>query len=156
MQSVLSRNWTRITVSISCDDNHYTTGTVSFEILLVCCLKSSLTYFSSHFCFRVIIVVFFVLFPVAVNDLSLLFLCSLRVVVSIHLECWRVLFFLLFLIHIVSLCHFRDTRPFCIVITSLFSDLFAESLQFPLQKLSRVSNEGDCSGFYTFDDISAI
>ena len=25
MQSVLSRNWTRITVSISCDDNHYTT-----------------------------------------------------------------------------------------------------------------------------------
>ena len=27
MQSVLSRNWTRITVSISCDDNHYTTAT---------------------------------------------------------------------------------------------------------------------------------
>ena len=27
MQSVLSRNWTRIAVSISCDDNHYTTGT---------------------------------------------------------------------------------------------------------------------------------
>ena len=27
MQSVLSRNWTRITVSISCDDNYYTTGT---------------------------------------------------------------------------------------------------------------------------------
>ena len=27
MQSVLSRNWTRFTVSISCDDNHYTTGT---------------------------------------------------------------------------------------------------------------------------------
>ena len=26
MQSVLSRNWTRIAVSISCDDNHYTTG----------------------------------------------------------------------------------------------------------------------------------
>ena len=25
MQSVLSRNWTRIAVSISCDDNHYTT-----------------------------------------------------------------------------------------------------------------------------------
>ena len=27
MQSVLSRNWTRIAVSIFCDDNHYTTGT---------------------------------------------------------------------------------------------------------------------------------
>ena len=27
MQSVLSRNWTRIAVSISCGDNHYTTGT---------------------------------------------------------------------------------------------------------------------------------
>ena len=27
MQSVLSRNWTCIAVSISCDDNHYTTGT---------------------------------------------------------------------------------------------------------------------------------
>ena len=27
MQSVLSRNWTRVAVSISCDDNHYTTGT---------------------------------------------------------------------------------------------------------------------------------
>ena len=29
MQSVLSRNWTRIAVFISCDDNHYTTGTSS-------------------------------------------------------------------------------------------------------------------------------
>ena len=27
MQSVLSRIWTRVTVSISYDDNHYTTGT---------------------------------------------------------------------------------------------------------------------------------
>ena len=27
MLSVLSWNWTRIAVSISCDDNHYTTGT---------------------------------------------------------------------------------------------------------------------------------
>ena len=27
MQSVSSRNWTRVAVSISCDDNHYTTGT---------------------------------------------------------------------------------------------------------------------------------
>ena len=27
MQSVSSRIWTRVAVSISCDDNHYTTGT---------------------------------------------------------------------------------------------------------------------------------
>ena len=27
MQSVLSRNWTRVAESIFCDDNHYTTGT---------------------------------------------------------------------------------------------------------------------------------
>ena len=29
MQSVLSRIWIRIAVSISIDDNHYTTGTVT-------------------------------------------------------------------------------------------------------------------------------
>ena len=27
MQSISSRIWTRITVSIACDNNHYTTGT---------------------------------------------------------------------------------------------------------------------------------
>ena len=32
MQSVLSRIWTRITVSISHDDNHYTTGTSNLPI----------------------------------------------------------------------------------------------------------------------------
>ena len=34
MQSVLSRNWTQITVSIYCDDNYYTTGTSTFIINL--------------------------------------------------------------------------------------------------------------------------
>ena len=29
MQQVSSRIWTRVAVSISCDDNHYTTGTFS-------------------------------------------------------------------------------------------------------------------------------
>ena len=33
MQSVLSRNWTRIAVSISYDDNHYTMGTNRWQIL---------------------------------------------------------------------------------------------------------------------------
>ena len=41
MQSVLSRNWTRIAVSISCDDNHYTKVMPSAECHtnhhLVCC-----------------------------------------------------------------------------------------------------------------------
>ena len=30
MQSVRSRIWTRVAVSISCDDNHYTIGTSNF------------------------------------------------------------------------------------------------------------------------------
>ena len=34
MQSVLSRNWTRIAVSISWDDNHYTTGTSFWWVAL--------------------------------------------------------------------------------------------------------------------------
>ena len=32
MQSVLSRIWTRVTVSISYDNNHYTMGTSAFRI----------------------------------------------------------------------------------------------------------------------------
>ena len=31
MQSVSSRIWTRVAVSISYDDNHYTTGTSTFD-----------------------------------------------------------------------------------------------------------------------------
>ena len=31
MQSVSSRIWTRVTVSISYDDNHYTTGTLILQ-----------------------------------------------------------------------------------------------------------------------------
>ena len=38
--NVLSRIWTRVAVSISCDDNHYTTGT-SFSTVAVCAWKSS-------------------------------------------------------------------------------------------------------------------
>ena len=47
MQSVLSRIWTRVGVSISYDDNHYTTGTssvshnrvqvLSIPVLLLAC-----------------------------------------------------------------------------------------------------------------------
>ena len=35
MQSVSSRIWTRIAVSISCEDNHYTTGTARIEFLFI-------------------------------------------------------------------------------------------------------------------------
>ena len=35
MQSVRSRIWTRVAVSISCDDNHYTTGTFGPLIVVV-------------------------------------------------------------------------------------------------------------------------
>ena len=35
MQSVLSRIWTRVTVSISYDDNHYTTGTSKHPLNIV-------------------------------------------------------------------------------------------------------------------------
>ena len=34
MQSVSSRIWTRVAVSISYDDNHYTTGTSMFEQMI--------------------------------------------------------------------------------------------------------------------------
>ena len=52
MQSVSSRIWTRVAVSISYDDNHYTTGTSNFifndcrptrkQIFLITSLKISL------------------------------------------------------------------------------------------------------------------
>ena len=35
MQSVSSRIWTRVAVSISYDDNHYTIGTSIFDLLLI-------------------------------------------------------------------------------------------------------------------------
>ena len=40
MQSVLSRNWTRIALSISCDDNHYTTDTSKTKLYLIVILTS--------------------------------------------------------------------------------------------------------------------
>ena len=62
---------------------------VWYEISPVCCLKYLYSYFSSHFCFLVLVVVLFVsmlsdLLLAAVISLSLLFLCSPRVLVLIH------------------------------------------------------------------------
>ena len=40
MQSVSFRIWTRVTVSISYDDNHYTTGSNDLQIIqIICYLK---------------------------------------------------------------------------------------------------------------------
>ena len=35
MQSVSSRIWTRVAVSISYDDNHYTTGTSIYSVIII-------------------------------------------------------------------------------------------------------------------------
>ena len=42
MQSVLSRIWTRVAVSISCDDSHFTTGTSTDIAMLSIIWKSNL------------------------------------------------------------------------------------------------------------------
>ena len=42
MQSISSRIWTRVVVSISYDDNHYTTGTC--KSLCVCCVRVCIRY----------------------------------------------------------------------------------------------------------------
>ena len=73
-----------------------------FEVLLVCLFKYPYNCFSSHFCFPLIFVllmlVFSVLFLVAVISLSPHFLFSLWVAVSMHqrfLQCWKVHFILI-------------------------------------------------------------
>ena len=45
MQSVLSRIWTRVVVSISYNDNHYTTGTSIIIILMGCIYFESFEWF---------------------------------------------------------------------------------------------------------------
>ena len=44
MQSVSSRIWTGVAVSISCDDNHYTTGTFVMCVSLKGKLEIELAY----------------------------------------------------------------------------------------------------------------
>ena len=46
MQSVRSRIWTRVAVSISCDDNHYTTGT---SLNLLCHSKTVVRFMHMNF-----------------------------------------------------------------------------------------------------------
>ena len=53
------------------------------------------------------------------------FLCSLQGFVSTRLQCWQILFLLLFLIHIVSQRHLWDVMPYALSLVFLFSDPFA-------------------------------
>ena len=61
MQSVLSRNWTRIAVSISCDDNHYTTGTSFIGTLIVFHVRYALPIMLIIKGFRTIVFIFIVI-----------------------------------------------------------------------------------------------
>ena len=59
MQSVSSRIWTHVTVSISCEDNHYTTGTSMSRVILCLDVKESCSlyihiYIFPHGCIRCI------------------------------------------------------------------------------------------------------
>ena len=58
MQSVRSRIWTRVAVSISCDDNHYITGTSKHAYEYTSILhpaKKTYTYVKSYQIFRIYI-----------------------------------------------------------------------------------------------------
>ena len=72
---------------------------------------------------------FFVLFLVAVICLYSLFLCSLRVVLSMYrryIQCWQILIFLLFLTHRVCLYHLWDIKPNAPLWVFLFSSQFVK------------------------------
>ena len=73
--------------------------------------------------------------------LSLLFLCSLRDVLSIYrryLQRWHVLFLLLFLKHIVTRYHLGDVRVYTLLGVFLFSAPFVDVL--PLSTLKMISS----------------
>ena len=123
------------------------------EISLVCPLKCPSNCFYSHSCLLIIVVplifVLLVLFLVAVISLSLLFLYSLRVVLSMYqryLQCWEVLFLLLFLIHIVCPYHLLDVRPDTSSLVFSFSCPFVEVLpSFTLRMVPSILRQGQLS-----------
>ena len=101
----------------------------SCEMLLVCCLKCPYNYFPFRFLFpcyicsvdpRVVCIV-----SGGCNQSSFAcFLCKFRVVVSVrqrYLQCWQVLFVLLFLTHIVCYCLLWDVMSFASSLVFLFS-----------------------------------
>ena len=109
------------------------------------------------FCFIVFVVlvifVLFVLFLITVMSFSLLFLCSFRAIISIYrryLQCLRVLFLLLFLTHIICLCHLWDVRPYATLLDFLFSAPFVEVLPSSTSKWSWVSYKRSSPGVIPF------
>ena len=104
------------------------------EKLLTSCLKRQLSCFASHFWFLVVIVqlvfVLSVLLRVAVISLPPRF-WSLQVVVLMHqhcFQCWQVIFFLLFLVHIVCQRHLWDLMPPALSLVFLFFGLLIQVL----------------------------
>ena len=70
------------------------------------------------------------------------FWCSFRVLISMqpcYLQCWWILFLLIFLTHTVFLCHFRDIRPYALVFSSLLLLLL---LFTPLEFFTSVLTDG--------------
>ena len=94
----------------------------------------------------------------AINSLLRVFLCSLRIVVSMLqrcLRCWLVPILPLLMIHIVCQNRVFDVVPyawllvFCSLV-HLFKFIFG-----PLEKGSRISNEWHSPGIYPFYKVSA-
>ena len=88
MQSVSSRNWTRVAVSISYDDNDYTTGTSKFKLRMskqeAIIIRTQIEYdicwmpinlLSMHFLFNDIFL--FICFFVSVAVYEFLDICSI-------------------------------------------------------------------------------
>ena len=103
------------------------------EILLICRLKCPYSWFSSHFCFLVIIVflilVFLVLFLVTVLNFSLLFFMkSSRHLIDISTlsSMLASLFLLLFLTHIICLYHLWNIKLYASSLVFLFGGQFVK------------------------------
>ena len=102
-----------------------------------------------------LILVSFVLFLVAVTCLSLLFLRSPRVLVLLlSFKCWR-LFFLLFLRHIVCLCHLFDVTPYASSLYFLFSGPFFKLLSLSISRMVPSIKQEDITEVHTFHETSA-
>ena len=126
------------------------------EVSLVCYLK-----YPCIFCLPILLLVSVILFVLAfvfdLTYLSLLFLCILRVLVSMnqrYLQCWRVLF-RIFLTYIVCLYHRLDVKPqvswvflFFGLLVEVILVLFKNSPEY----LTRRNHKGVCA----FDESPTI
>ena len=140
---------------------------VTFSYLWPGVLRQDVTYLSceiSHFCFLVIvdlwILVLCVLLLVAVISTYCSFICRLRIVLSMYrryLQCWRVLFLLIFLTHTASHYHLLDVSSHSSSLAFLFSGLFVEDLPlFASRIFLSILRGGWHPGVYPFDVVSAL